>query len=79
MNVVVRYFAAAREAAGNEVEAWDVEEGTTVRDLRALLETRHPPLEGMPIRFAVGRSFADEDRILADADEVALIPPVSGG
>ncbi len=79
MNIVVRYFAAAREAVGNEVEAWDVDEGTTLGALWALLRARHPALEHIPVRFAVGQAFADEAYELADTDEVALIPPVSGG
>ena len=79
MKVIVRYFAAARETVGTETETVDVAPGTTVGALRTRLEGRHPPLADMRLRFAVGQAFAEETRELAEDDEVALIPPVSGG
>ena len=79
MKLVVRYFAAAREAAGRETEEIDVAEGTTVDELRVELERRHERLAGLPLRFAVDQAFADDATPLADGAEVALIPPVSGG
>jgi molybdopterin synthase sulfur carrier subunit len=79
--VTVRYFAAAREAAGRESETVPLPVGATVAALFADLARRHPalrPLEG-GLRFAVGEAFAQADAPLQDGDTVVLIPPVSGG
>jgi len=75
----VRLFAAYRERAG--VEALDLElpEGTRVRQVQRELEARYPGLslgEGMA---AVNAEFATGDRPLQDGDELAFLPPVSGG
>jgi molybdopterin converting factor subunit 1 len=77
--VHVRYFAAAREAAGRETEAVEVEAEATVADLLGILERRHAPLSRLRLRAAVGVRFAAPGARLAPGDEVALIPPVSGG
>jgi molybdopterin synthase catalytic subunit len=73
MPVNVRLFAGLRERAGwsrREVEA------TTVGDVwRALELGDEPP----GLLYAVNKEYATADRALADGDEVALIPPVSGG
>ena len=79
MRIRVRYFAAAREATGHDTETLDVVDDARVADVRALLLARHPGLESIPLRLAVGQAFAEDDTRLADQDEVALIPPVSGG
>jgi molybdopterin converting factor subunit 1 len=81
VNVDVRYFAAAREAAGREAETLALAEGATVAVLRERLFAAHPDLGALRagLRFAVGERFAEADTTLADGDRVALIPPVSGG
>jgi molybdopterin converting factor subunit 1 len=78
--VHVRYFAAAREAAGTDGESLRLDDAT-VAGLRAALERRHPGLAtlGKGLRFAVGERFAAGDAPLDDGATVALIPPVSGG
>jgi molybdopterin converting factor small subunit len=52
-----------------------------VRALQGLLNERYPSLRAgiTAVRFSVNRQFADDDHVLADGDEVAIIPPVSGG
>ena len=74
MNVSVRLFAGLRERAGwSRRELEDVER---VGDVWAALDLGEEP-EGL--LYAVNREYADSDRALEDGDEVALIPPVSGG
>lgn len=54
--------------------------GQTVRDLRTELGERYPELLGLKsLYIAVNSDYAEEDQILTAADEIALIPPVSGG
>ncbi|HEY8647557.1 MAG TPA: molybdenum cofactor biosynthesis protein MoaE [Gaiellaceae bacterium] len=73
MPVTVRLFAGLRERAGwsrREVEA------ATVADVWRALELGDEPAG---LLYAVNKEYATPDRALADGDEVALIPPVSGG
>jgi MoaE-MoaD fusion protein len=83
MVLQVRLFAVLRERAGRDSLEVEVAEGATVAEaLRALAEESEPlaaALEAMPVVMAVNRSYAGEDAILAAGDELALIPPVSGG
>jgi molybdopterin synthase catalytic subunit/molybdopterin converting factor small subunit len=72
--VRVRLFAGLRERAGwSEREVDDV---ARVRDVWARLGLGDEP---PGLLYAVNKEYADADRQLADGDEVALIPPVSGG
>ena len=73
MGVTVRLFAGLRERAGwsrREIEA------ATVADVWPALELGDEP-DGL--LYAVNKEYASRERPLADGDEVALIPPVSGG
>lgn len=81
MQVTVRYFAAAREAAGTPSEDLEVEDGATVGAIRDLLLERHPDLEAVlpGLRFAVGERFSTPEAALAAGQTLALLPPVSGG
>jgi molybdopterin synthase sulfur carrier subunit len=54
--------------------------GQSVADLRKYLNTSYPKLIGLRSLFiAVNQNFAEEDQLLNETDEIALIPPVSGG
>jgi molybdopterin converting factor subunit 1 len=81
MEVRVRAFAALREALGFGERIVILPASATVADLLELLSAEAPALGLDERRFAiaVNRSFAQRDAQLADGDEVALIPPVSGG
>jgi molybdopterin synthase catalytic subunit len=74
VKVTVRLFAGLRERAGWSRRELDGIE--RVGDVWAELELGEEP-EGL--LYAVNREYAAADRALADGDEVALIPPVSGG
>lgn len=79
MRIQVRCFAVVREALGTEVLSLEVPAGTTVRALKALLAERAPKLSTQRFAVAVNRGYADAERVLSDGDEVAFIPPISGG
>jgi MoaE-MoaD fusion protein len=74
MTVQVRLFAGLRERAGSAQR--ELEGVERVGDVWAALDLGEEP-EGL--LYAVNREYADRDRELRDGDEVALIPPVSGG
>ena len=76
MLVTVRLFAQLRERAGKGELSIELPEGARVRDALAELDG----LAGdLPVVMAVNREYADGDSPLAPGDELALIPPVSGG
>lgn len=79
IRVTVRCFAAVREALGQDLLAIDLPAGSTTAALRERLVARSPLLARLPVAYAVNRSYAGPDSVLADGDEVALIPPISGG
>lgn len=81
MRVEVRLFAVCRERAGTDRLAVYVDPPGSIAQLRAALEAASPALGPLlrVSRLAVNHEFAREDQLLAESDELALIPPVSGG
>jgi molybdopterin synthase catalytic subunit len=79
--VRTRLFARLRELAGTDAENVEVRAGSTVADVYDALRKAHPGLDvnRESVRVAVNQDFADWDAVVADGDEVAFIPPVSGG
>jgi molybdopterin converting factor subunit 1 len=76
MQVRVRLFASLRERAGAEQVELELPEGALVSD--ALAQIRELTA-GIPVVMAVNREYAEPGAILHGDDELALIPPVSGG
>jgi molybdopterin synthase catalytic subunit len=79
VKVTVRCFATVRELLGGDVFDLDVPPGTSVRGLKAILAERAPALAQLAVACAVNRAYAEPERVLAEGDEVAFIPPISGG
>ena len=81
MTLTVHLFARARELAGSGTVAVELPPAAAVADVRRALAARFPPLAGLLERsaVAVNHDFADDGQALAPGDEVAVIPPVSGG
>jgi len=81
MNVRVRLFAAARQAAGSDWLEVQLSEQATVGQLRRRLAEQSPPLASLLQRatFAVDAEYAGDTAKIPAGAEVACIPPVSGG
>jgi molybdopterin synthase catalytic subunit len=81
MQVKVRYFGMLREIAGRDQEVVQLGDGSRLGDLFAQLQQRIPKLDGFrgSIALAVNYEYSDGTTVLRDNDEVALVPPVSGG
>jgi len=80
MRVLVRLFASYREAAGAGRMDLEMPAGSTVKDVIKKILRDHPLVaEGRQVLIARNREYVTPDEPLADGDEVALIPPVSGG
>src|SRR2546421_12765105 len=76
MEVTVWLFAMLRERAGAREVTLSLPDGARVSDALAELGSI---AEGLPLVMAVNREYADADQVLDAGDELALIPPVSGG
>lgn len=78
--VTVRFFAAAAAATGRREASGDWA-GLTAGDLLAKLAAEHPRLQPLipALSLAVNREYVEPGYRLSDGDELALIPPVSGG
>jgi len=79
VKITVRCFAVVRELLG--VDSLDVElaDGTTVEALKIHLAGQAEELRSLPVAYAVNQDYAEASRVLVDGDEVAFIPPISGG
>jgi molybdopterin synthase catalytic subunit len=77
----VLYFAVFRERLGRDEDALVLPDGARVRDAIDALAGKHAAIAALRGKFrcAVNEEFADEERVLADGDSLALIPPVAGG
>jgi len=78
MTIRVLFFAHLRERCGREARV-EVAEGTSIADLWTQLRAQHPVLQDASVRFALNCVYVDTAEVLHDNDELALIPPVSGG
>jgi molybdopterin converting factor subunit 1 len=76
VEVTVRLFAMLRERAGAGSVTLELPEGARVRDA---IDSLAGLAEGIPLVMAVNREYASEEQVLDAGDELALIPPVSGG
>jgi molybdopterin converting factor subunit 1 len=81
MRVTVRLFARLRDIAGASELARDVAPGATIRAVWLQLASEYPGFAAYErsISTAVNTDYARMDDVLGDGDEVAFLPPVSGG
>lgn len=81
MKIDLLLFAKLREIFGEEKVSLQIPDGATVKDVLPLLfqenSLRQQILES--VLFAVNQCYAAPDTVLREGDELALIPPVSGG
>jgi len=76
VQVSIRLFAGLRERAGTGARELELREGATVADVWNALDLGDEP---PGLLYAVNRRYAATDAKLGEGDEVAVIPPVSGG
>lgn len=79
--VKVLLFGAAADRAGTRETELEVGEAATLEELWPLLTDRHPDLSPMrdTLAFAVNGEYARLEDSVSPDDEVAILPPVSGG
>jgi molybdopterin synthase sulfur carrier subunit len=81
IQITVKLFAIFQEVLATDELQIKLESGTSVSTIFDRLVSQHPHLEKWRslTRYAINLNFADPQTILKNGDEVALIPPVSGG
>jgi molybdopterin synthase catalytic subunit len=81
MQIHVLFFGGLQDRVATAEERIEIPQQTSVRDLKQILEERHPFLVGRwgSVRIAVNHSFCDDSTPVPAHAEVALIPPVAGG
>jgi molybdopterin converting factor subunit 1 len=81
--VTLKYFASLRSIAGKEEDRLDIGNETTVQKLAETLATTTPQIgemiQGKKILVSVNQDVATLDTVIHDGDEVAFLPPFSGG
>ena len=81
MKIRIKLFASVREIIGQKELILEVPDGMTASALPQQLAAQYPRLRTLVsfLKVAVNQEYADGERVLAEGDEVALLPPVSGG
>lgn len=81
MQITIRYFAVMREHLSKGVETLEIPDGTTAGDVFALATKDAARLAGLQrsVMVMVNEEYAEPGQVLQEGDDVALIPPVSGG
>lgn len=80
MKFTILAFGFVKEIfSGNSIEI-ELPEGSTTASLKALLNSQYPALQQLvTYMIAVNSEYSPDNRIINEGDEIAIIPPVSGG
>ena len=81
ISITALFLGPAKDLTGVESVALDLRMGATVGEARRAIADRFPRLGGglSKMRLALNQEFAAETRVLCAGDELAIIPPMSGG
>ena len=80
MKVNVKFFALGRELVGNSSLEIEMNENDNIKNLIDRLHKEHPKFKELKsFLVAVNMEYADFEKSLNDGDQIAIIPPVSGG
>lgn len=80
MKVDILLFGITKDLVGSSKIVLDIPSGTTIAEFKTLLQTSYPELSGMEsVAVALNSEYAMPGDLIQQHDEIALIPPVSGG
>lgn len=81
MRITVKLFAILKDRAGTAETTLDLPPGSTIATAAGLMAEKFPSISDLLSRsaFALNRQYATADHPLADGDELAILPAVSGG
>jgi len=79
MQITVKCFASARDILACDEFLMEISEGTTVEVVERRIREKSPMLASLPFMLALNMAYPEEGAIVREGDELAVIPPVSGG
>jgi len=81
IEILVKFFAMVRQTVGKKDMTMNIEKGTKVEDIVEELIQEYPDLEDIReiLVVSVNKGRVDDDYLLKEGDEVAIMPPVAGG
>ena len=81
MTIKLKFFAILHDLSGVRDATLELPDGATVSVASAAIARRFPTIEKyLPrVAYAVNQEYRSKETVLRDGDEIALIPPVSGG
>ncbi len=81
IEILVKFFAMVRQTVGKKDMTMKIEKGTKVEDIVEELIQEYPELEDIRdiLVVSVNKGRVDDDYLLKEGDEVAIMPPVAGG
>ena len=80
MNIKILLFGVTRDIVGSSTLEMDLPEEQSVGDMMLSIRTQYPAINDLnSLLVAVNSEYVDESQVLNQNDEIALIPPVSGG
>jgi molybdopterin converting factor subunit 1 len=77
--ITVKLFASSREIIGKDKITLKLSEKMTALDLRRMILEQYPQIARIQFVIAINRKIADDATTVEQMDEVAILPPVSGG
>ena len=81
--ITVKYFASLKQIAGKDEDQFNISEGTTVAQLSEIIGQSLPQIGDMvrekKVMISVNYDVVPLDTVVSDGDEIALLPPFSGG
>lgn len=80
MKITLLAFGVVKEILQNRTMEWELPEQATTADLKTMLHSQYPALQQLAVyRIAINDEYSPENAVIHEGDEVAIIPPVSGG
>lgn len=80
MTLEIMAFGITKDIVGKTIINFEVPSGSSVKELKEKLVESYPRMQDLKsLLIAVNEEYGDETHILSERDEIALIPPVSGG
>ena len=80
MEITLLAFGIVKDIFKSHSIKMELPEGATTADLKALLNSKHPELHQLTTyMIAVNNEYSPQNEVIHEGDEIAIIPPVSGG
>ena len=80
MNLKIKYFGMLAEAVGSQEMEFHIETPQiSIAELNEMILQKHPELKSMSFKIAVNQDIVNNNLIITENDEIALLPPFAGG